>query len=79
MKRLWLRILCKLLGHRRGKRMLRSSMPVGTLNDVIGYRCPRCHETWTRKITPKSQPNIPEWIKRSAIHEANRTRSEGSQ
>ncbi len=34
------RLLCKLFGHRRGKRV------DGT--DTIA--CPRCNATWTRKI-----------------------------
>jgi len=57
-------ILCKLTGHKRGRRITKSSV-AGTdmANDVyiaecgghIIMRCPRCHATWTRKVKQKEQ------------------------
>jgi hypothetical protein len=48
------RLRCRMFGHLRGKRMLRVAMPVGTQNNVIGYQCPRCGATWTRKVKAKA-------------------------
>lgn len=43
MNRLFGKIACMLLGHKRGKRIAQSQAEKT-------YRCPRCAATWTRKV-----------------------------
>lgn len=47
------RLLCKLFGHKRGRNI---TMPaVALVSNKRDYQCPRCTETWTRKVWPKSK------------------------
>ena len=63
MKTLWGKFLFR--KHKRGKRMLHASMPAGTPDNVVGYRCPLCHAMWTRKVKPKpAEPAIPASIRK---------------
>jgi hypothetical protein len=41
-------MLCKVLGHKRGKRAGDMPLEAGR----IWYRCPRCGATWLRKAKP---------------------------
>lgn len=51
-------LLCKVYGHRRGRKMIE---PLGM---SIYYRCPRCGATWTRKAKAQANPNVPASIRR---------------
>ena len=39
-------------GHKRGKKIdgPRETMINGVLQTIIVYKCPRCSDTWTRKV-----------------------------
>jgi hypothetical protein len=41
------RLICRFLGHRRGKRL--PANPEDTLPRLNTFACPRCKATWTRK------------------------------
>ena len=42
------KLLCKLFGHKRGKKVSGMGLDDGTL--FRSYACPRCAATWTRKV-----------------------------
>lgn len=50
MRRLWGRLLCRLIGHKRGRRINGPIPP-----DVI-YQCHRCGAQWHRRIKAKAKP-----------------------
>lgn len=54
----WLRdrpIMCKITKHRRGKRFALTTWEKNEYETIglIQYRCPRCKDTWTRKVRAK--------------------------
>jgi len=46
------RLICRLFGHRRGKRV--GITASGGRGLVAEFRCPRCSATWTRKDKEKA-------------------------
>ena len=43
-------VVCKFRGHMRGV----EDKSAQTRSDMRVFRCPRCHATWTRKVTRKT-------------------------
>ena len=52
LKRLWGKLLCKLLGHRRGK-LTGKVFEAETNTWHKAYYCQRCNATWHRQIKQK--------------------------
>lgn len=48
--RLLARMLCRLTGHRRGRRLKANGSPLVDGSGYAHFECPRCSATWTRKI-----------------------------
>jgi hypothetical protein len=47
-------LVCKIKGHKRGKRVMFYSASSTAMADRIEFRCPRCLATWTRKAKVKA-------------------------
>ena len=48
------KLLCWIVGHKRGKRVGRTADFGGSsVEDAAVFECPRCGATWTRKVYPR--------------------------
>ena len=52
-KRLWVRVLCQIFGHRRGK-LSGKIFDAATNIWHKAYYCPRCTATWHRQVKERT-------------------------